>query len=216
MAYNGSTTNPATTGPTDNGSIASVVVQSVGTYTGTISVDLAGLVSISNATPAGSHTITIRATDDCGAVFDASFTLNVGAAASITVTPAGTPTASDNDYTRINNAVYSIAGGGTITLSGTFDWTETNAAASWALGSDGIASTVDDYSIVVPANLNGVTFTATTLGAGTIQGPDDLPGVELEGVFFFNGGDNQNWTISNIRVPRLRSSHRNVLRSGWK
>ena len=26
-----------------------------------------------------------------------------------------------------------------------------------------------------------------------------MPAVDLEGVFFFNGGDNQNWTISNIR-----------------
>ena len=161
--------------------------------------NVTGIVSISNATPAGSHTITIRATDNCGAITDATFTLNVGSPTSITVTPAVTPTASDNDYTRINNAVQAIAGGGTITLSGTFNWTEANAAASWALGSDGIASTVDDYSIMVPANLNGVTFTATSLGAGTIQGPGDLPGVELEGVFFFNGGDNQGWTISNIR-----------------
>ena len=32
-------------------------------------------VSITNAQPAGTHTITIRATDDCGAVTDASFTL---------------------------------------------------------------------------------------------------------------------------------------------
>jgi hypothetical protein len=44
-----------------------------------------------------------------------------------------------------------------------------------------------------------VTFTADNLGDGSIQGPGDLAGVDLEGVFFFNGGDNQNWTISNIR-----------------
>ena len=77
VAFNGSTTvNPAT-GPSDNGSVASIVVQSTGTYTGTISVDNAGVVSISNATPTGTHTITIRATDNCGLTTDATFMLTV-------------------------------------------------------------------------------------------------------------------------------------------
>ncbi|MET0753957.1 MAG: cohesin domain-containing protein [Pyrinomonadaceae bacterium] len=122
---------------------------------------------------------------------------------SLTVTPAAAPTATDNDYTRINNAVQSIAAGGTITLSGTFNWTEANAAASWALGSDGQtggAFSNDDYCILPPANVNGVTITAASPGAATIQGPGDLAVVNLEGVFqFFNDGDNQNWTISNLR-----------------
>ncbi len=33
------------------------------------------------------------------------------------------PTPTDNDYTRINNAVQSVASGSRITLQGTFDWT---------------------------------------------------------------------------------------------
>ena len=54
------------------------MVQSTGTYTGTISVDnVTGIVSISNAAPIGSHTITIRATDNCGLITDATFTLTV-------------------------------------------------------------------------------------------------------------------------------------------
>jgi hypothetical protein len=73
----GTTINPAT-GPADNGSIASIVVQSQGTYTGGISVNGAtGVITISNAAPIGAHTITIRATDNCGATRDASFTLTV-------------------------------------------------------------------------------------------------------------------------------------------
>jgi hypothetical protein len=77
LAVGGSTTiNPAT-GPADNGSIASIVVQSQGTYTGTISVNSSGVVSISNATPYGSHTITMRATDNCGAITDATLALNL-------------------------------------------------------------------------------------------------------------------------------------------
>jgi CSLREA domain-containing protein len=69
--------NPAT-GPSDNGSVSTIAVQSQGTYTGTISVNNStGIVSISNAGPTGSHTITIRATDNCGTTTDTSFTLNV-------------------------------------------------------------------------------------------------------------------------------------------
>jgi hypothetical protein len=82
-----STTNSPTT-VTDNGTINSYAVQSQGTYTGTISVNSSGVVSISNAAPIGNHTITIRATDNCGAFADASFTLTVNNTA-----PAFTPAA---------------------------------------------------------------------------------------------------------------------------
>jgi len=69
--------NPAT-GPSDNISVSSVVALPGGTYSGGISVDnTTGVISISNAAPAGAHTITIRATDNCGALTDASFTLTV-------------------------------------------------------------------------------------------------------------------------------------------
>jgi CSLREA domain-containing protein len=92
---NATTINPAT-GPSDNGAIASIAVQSTATYTGTISVDnTTGVVSISNAGPVGSHTITIRATDNCAAFTDATFTLNVGGATisgHLSYADAGTPT----------------------------------------------------------------------------------------------------------------------------
>lgn len=69
--------NPAS-GPGDNGSISSLVVQSAGTYTGVRSVNPGtGVVSVSNAAPAGTHTITIRATDNCNVIRDASFQLTV-------------------------------------------------------------------------------------------------------------------------------------------
>lgn len=72
-------------GPSDNGSISSISVQSKGTYTGTVSVNNStGVVSISNATPGGTHTITIRATDNCGATTDESFKLIVSPAATTT------------------------------------------------------------------------------------------------------------------------------------
>src|SRR5205085_276277 len=83
----GLTTN-SPTAATDNGAITGYIVQSQGTYTGAISVNAAGVVSISNAAPVGAHTITIRATDNCGATTDATFTLNVGNTA-----PSFTPAA---------------------------------------------------------------------------------------------------------------------------
>src|SRR5262249_22770378 len=43
-------------------------------------------------------------------------------------------------------------------------------------------------------------ITAASLGSARIQGPGDLPQVNLEGVFFFNGGDNQDWQISNLEI----------------
>ena len=71
------TINPAT-GPSDNGKVSSIVEQSSGTFIGDISVNsITGGLSITNAAPAGTHTITIRATDNCGATTDTSFTLTV-------------------------------------------------------------------------------------------------------------------------------------------
>lgn len=85
VSFGGSTTvNPAS-GPGDApGTVLNVAVQSTGTYIGTISVGLDGVVSISNAAPSGTHTITIRATDNCGLPTDASFQLGVGAAPPLT------------------------------------------------------------------------------------------------------------------------------------
>jgi hypothetical protein len=78
--------NPLT-GPGDNGAVASIAVQNVGTYTGTVSVNAVGVVSISNAQPVGVHNLTIRAMDNCGAITDATFQLTVENTAP-TFTPA--------------------------------------------------------------------------------------------------------------------------------
>ncbi|MBL8181987.1 MAG: hypothetical protein JNL64_10305, partial [Blastocatellia bacterium] len=109
-----------------------------------------------------------------------------------------TPSAIDNDFRRINDAIISSGSGNTIILNGVFDWTEPFAAADWANGSDYVPSG-DDYSILAPAGLINVTITANSLGSATIQGPGDLASVNLEGVFqFYSGGVNSGWTISNI------------------
>ncbi len=101
--------NPLT-GLSDNGSIVSLTVQNAGTFTGTLNVNsTTGVVSVSNAQPAGSHTITIRATDNCGATRDASFTLGVGCPV-INITPATLPVGTVG---TVYNQTLTAAGGAT-------------------------------------------------------------------------------------------------------
>ena len=117
----------------------------------------------------------------------------------ITVVAGADADAANNDFRRIQNAINAAGSGDTIDLSGTFDFTAPFAAAAWALGNDNTAATADDYSVYVPAGLNNVTFTSSGSNA-TIQGPGDLAAVNLEGFLYFDGGDNQNWTISNLNI----------------
>jgi sugar lactone lactonase YvrE len=81
------TINPAT-GPIDNSTITSITVHSLTPpgFTGNITVQpTTGVVSVSNAAPGGTYSVTMRATDNCGAPRDASFTLTVGKIATRTV-----------------------------------------------------------------------------------------------------------------------------------
>ena len=72
-----STTVTPDAAPSDNGTITGVTASSPG-FTGTFSVNPAtGVVAVTNAAPAGTFTVTVTATDNCGAVSTTSFTLNV-------------------------------------------------------------------------------------------------------------------------------------------
>jgi uncharacterized repeat protein (TIGR01451 family)/CSLREA domain-containing protein len=91
LASQSLTVNPAT-GPSDNGTVTNIIVLNAGTYTGTISVNsTTGVVTLTNAKPAGSHMITIQATDNCGFNTASTFTLNVNCQV-ITVMPPITNT----------------------------------------------------------------------------------------------------------------------------
>lgn len=107
-----------------------------------------------------------------------------------------TPTDTDNDYTRIVDALSAAAtlgDGTTIELLGTFDWTEPNAFADWA---------ADDYGPVAPTGLADITLTAQDLGDAVIVGPGDPDDLDIfyEAFLYFFGGTYQGWTISNLDI----------------
>jgi len=82
-----STISPAT-GPGDNGTVSAITVLSFGTYSGGISVNgSTGVITLTSTAPAGAHSITIRATDQCGLTTDASFTLTINNTSSALPTP---------------------------------------------------------------------------------------------------------------------------------
>ncbi|MBU1187528.1 MAG: choice-of-anchor D domain-containing protein [Gammaproteobacteria bacterium] len=111
-----------------------------------------------------------------------------------------TPTATDNDYTRINNAVQMALDDDVIVLSGTFDWVEPNAFASWADGSDATAETGDDFSITYPAGRDSITMTASSQGDAVIVGPGDLAGEDLEAFLVVFSAENRNLEFSNLQI----------------
>ncbi len=203
--------NPLT-GPSDNGSVNTIVVQSQGTYTGTISVNLAGVVSISNAAPAGTHTITIRATDNCGTTTDAAFSLTVICPA-ITVNPftlpAGTTGAAYSQsltatggtapYTfnvsagTLPNGLTLSSGGaltGTPTVAGTFNFT---AQATDTIGCQGTRS----YSLTINPSCPTITVNPSnpTLPPGQAAQP-------YSQTFTQTGGNGSiTWSVSTGALP---------------
>lgn len=78
VAPGGSRSVQPLTGPTDNGGPPALSIFSAGSYTGNVSVASNGVVSLIGATPIGTHQITVRATDNCGAVHDTALSVTVG------------------------------------------------------------------------------------------------------------------------------------------
>jgi hypothetical protein len=89
-AGGGATVTP-NAAPSDNGSVASLTASASG-FSGTFSGDPAtGVITITNANPPGSYTVTVAATDNCGAQTTTTFSLTVSEACSVTVNPATLP-----------------------------------------------------------------------------------------------------------------------------
>jgi hypothetical protein len=200
VSSGGATTiNPAT-GPTDNGSVTTIVVQSAGTYTGNVSVNsMTGVVSISNAAPAGMHTITIRATDNCGVFTDASFTLDVQAPSGGPVTVTATAgTTGPTDYVTLKAAIDAVNAGthqGAVTVSIVTNTTET---APVVVNASGAGSASYTSLLIRPVNNNVTVSGATASGRGLIElnGADN---VTIDGDNPNNLGStiNRNLTLQN-------------------
>jgi hypothetical protein len=140
-------------------------------------VNASGVVSITNAQPGGTHTITIRATDNCSVITDATFTLDVrppptlgnypnttvALSAGTTVTPDAAPTGA----TSINVS------------------TDTNFKGTFAANpATGIVRVTDahpagTYTVTVTA-FNSVGVTTTQTFQLTVQ-----QGTACSGVFTF-------------------------------
>jgi hypothetical protein len=141
VAGAGASVNPAT-GPSDSGTVQSIVVQSTGTYTGGASVAATGVVTLSNAGPVGGHTLVIRATDNCGAITDANLPLTV------------TAPATDADLSIVKTSSLSLGANGVIQ----YTLLVANAGPLGAIGAV-VADTL-------PTSLSNATWTCTPSGAG--------------------------------------------------
>ena len=141
LAGQNATVNPAT-GPGDSGTVTSIVVQSLGTYTGGATVAATGVVSLTAAAPVGTHTLVIRATDNCGAITNANLPVTVDAVA----------TTADLSMVKTSSL--------TLGASGLIQYT-LQVANAGPLGVTG-AVVLDNFA----ASLSNVAWTCAPTGAG--------------------------------------------------
>jgi hypothetical protein len=113
LAPGGTTTVTPSAAPADNGSIASVTATATPNFfTGTLTGNTAtGALTISNANPLGSYTITVTVTDNCGATTTRSFMLMVNDCGASLSKPGQ------------NFAANGGAGNFTVTIDGACTWT---------------------------------------------------------------------------------------------
>jgi hypothetical protein len=174
---NSTMVSPATA--TDNGSIASYSIVNVIPPLNTApTVDATGVVSITSAAHSGNHTITVRATDNCGLSSTTSFSLNVICSLTLpTSVPAGMAGTAYSVSVAANVNVglsYSLIGGSlapglslnptTGIISGT-----PNVVGSYNFvikAQAGDCSAAQSYTLVI--NCPIITVNPGTLSAGTV------------------------------------------------
>jgi hypothetical protein len=152
----GSTTVTPNAAPSDNGS-AGLAVATPG-FTGSLSVnDSTGTVTIGNAGPSGIHTITVTATDNCGATTVRTFDLTVTCPAP-TLSPA--------------SAAFPVAGGsgsGDVTLPASCGWSA-STPADWITLDTASGSGNGTLTYTVAVNATGSARAADiTVGGQTLN-----------------------------------------------
>lgn len=137
---NASTTLTPTAAPSDTGSVASVTAAAPG-FTGSFSVNPGtGVVTITNAAPGGTYTVTVTATDNCGLTSTRTFQLTVNTAPVLTAATA---------ITRQQGSATSVSPLATVT------------------DAQSAASTIPVVAQSVPA---GLSVTGITNASGAISG----------------------------------------------
>lgn len=188
------TVNPAAP-PTDNGTFTITLVNA-GTYTGGIAVNpTTGAVTLTAAAPVGSHTITIRSTDNCGVMTDISFVLNVtgGGQADLAITAASSsPTAiPDHSITYVltvrNNgpaASPNTSVNNFLPAAFTVETITTSQGACTGIGTNtvnctlGLLSVNSSVTIQIQAHVPETCQPTTVSNTATVSGtaPDPVPG----------------------------------------
>jgi hypothetical protein len=191
LSYSNQTIVPGTTltitpstGPSDNGALQSIALQSVTPVTGlTLNVNNAtGAVNVTGATIAQSYTVVIKATDQCGVITTAAFTLTV-TCPTLSLSPTVLPNAAVNTAFSQTLTV-SPAGGSysfavtagalppglTLTSNGTLSGTPTVAGnyafvitAGW-----GSCTKSQSYSLLITGTCTTITVNPATLPNGTL------------------------------------------------
>jgi len=207
VAFNGSL-NVSPTAASDNGSITGYAVQSVvPSLTTPPTVNVGGVVSIINAQPAGTHIITIRATDNCGATTDASFTLTVNkAATSTSVSSSGNPSNFGQSVTF--TATVTSTG---VTPTGTVQFKDggTDLGSPQTLNGSGVA-TFSTSSLVAGVQAISADYIGTTdfLGStGTLSGGQQVGSIITFSATLYNTTESsRSATITVQRTGGLSST----------
>ena len=131
-------------------------------------------------------------------IFFFLFALSISAFSQTVVTPVGSPSVSNNDFTVIQDAVTAASSGDIIDLQGTFDWTETNAYNSYVASSIGSISG-DIRGIRLP-NVNNLKITSSTANAEIISPGDINDGALIFSSCFYHPGD---VSISGLTVEKI-------------
>ncbi len=226
----GLTINPAT-GPTDTGPISGITLLSQGTYTGGISVNnTTGVVTLTSAAPAGTHTLTIRAADSCSLNTDAPITLTVTPSADLSIVKQSslallsggmiqyTITASNPGPSAVTGARVEDVFAGSLTG---VSWTcaGTNTATCTASGTGNINQLVNlpvNSTVVFSITANVVqplpqNISNTATITPPVAVPDPVPGNNTSTVndqlFIFRNGFEDTGTLlaSTKRLPLARA-----------
>jgi hypothetical protein len=183
--------NITPTAASDNGTVTYQVLAGHGLAT-TPTVNSSGVVSITNAQPAGAHSITIRVTDDCGATTDAAFTLQIPSPANVsgskmvsgTFAPVSTVTYSivlsnNSGAPQLDNAGNEF----TDVLSSSLTLVSANASSGSAMATVGTNTVAWNGSI---AGSGSVTITI----AATIKNVPDATTVSNQGMISYDADGN--------------------------